>query len=105
MSVFTYSTFDQDSGGWRVYRSSSPPSVVVTPQQTPLRLLTEVQIPLPSDASEIGMSPFAEGFVAVHPHRLPTQAIPLKRGKADPADSLLPLAASFALGLALGGWL
>lgn len=102
MTTFTYSTFDAPSGGWRVFRSSTPPSVVVTPQQTPLRLLTEVQIPLPSDASEVGMAPFVQGFVAVHPNELPTQAIPLKRS-APPSADFLPLAASFAVGLAVGG--
>lgn len=100
---FTYSTFDAESGGWRIFRSHTPPSVVVTPQQTPLRLLTEVQIPLPSDAHEIGVAPFVQGFVAVHPSQLPTQAIPLKRSASSPSDSLLPLAASFAVGLAVGG--
>lgn len=103
---FTYSTFDAEIGGWRVYRSHTPPSVVVTPQQTPLRLLTEVQISLPSDASEVGVAPFVQGFVAVHPNHLPTQAIPLKRAASSSSDSLLPLAASFAVGLAVGGaWL
>lgn len=100
---FTYSVYDHRRLGWRVFSSPRPPAIVVAPQETPLRLLTEVRILLPVERHEVGFAPFAEGFVAVEPSELPTQAIPWKTASSSPSSSPSEFLPGVLTGV-LAGW-